>query len=340
MIHAATYLPVTKMERDDRFKFWTDKSYYFYGNMLVTPFVTGMNTRRNDFGKNADKLKIFADSGGYQIITMNKKIEPFAVLRWQEKIANVGFTLDVPPHSICRDYSKEQFQKCMVKSNENAEIMWQYKQNNEMQLWGVIQGKNVAECKKWYMDLTKNYDFDGYCIAFSINTDAQAPWIQQLMFAKTVPKRFHFLGGSEPLLVVTLAKLAQVQNIDYTFDTSSANVGARFGKYIDPNSFHHIWLSKKRKNRSKITKLPCNCPVCSKHTVNEIRWVPELINLHNLYVKVNFCNSVNATVEDDDKFKNLVNKYIQSNPTYRNHHDSIFSQIMGLIYGGNKEIVS
>jgi len=331
----ATYLPVVKMERDDRFRFWTDKSYYFYGNMLVTPFVTGMETRRGDFGSDADKLTIFADSGGYQITTMNKKIEPFAVLRWQEKIADVGFTLDVPPHSVCGDYSDKMFRKCMAKSNENADIMWQYKQNDEMELWGIIQGKDIDECMDWYEDLTKEYEYDGYSVALSINvgTKDKTPWIKQLMFAKSIPKRFHFLGWSEPLFVIVLAKLAKVMNIDYTYDTSTANIGARFGKYIDPTSFHHIWLSKKRKNRSNISELPCDCPVCSKHTVKDMCWVPELITLHNLFVKFNFCNSVNTKVGDDDKFKELVNKYIQSNPTYRNHHASIVSQIMNLIYG-------
>jgi len=331
----ATYLPVIKMERDDRFKFWTGNSYYFYGNMLVTPFVTGMNTRRNAFGKNADKSKIFADSGGYQITTMNKKIEPFAVLRWQEKIADVAFTLDVPPHYGGQENYDDWIRKCRLKSNENADVMWRFKQNDDMQLWGVVQGRDFDECKDWYEDLTKEHQYDGYSIALSINAGAKdkTPWIKQLMFAKTIPKRFHFLGWSEPLFVIVLAKLAKVMNLDYTYDTSTANIGARFGKYIDPNSFHHIWLSKKRRNRSTISKLPCDCPVCSKHNVEDLCWIPELINLHNLYVKFNFCNSVNTKVGDDDKFKELVNKYIQSNPTYRNHHASIVSKIMNLIYG-------
>ena len=223
----------------------------------------------------------------------------------------------------------------MGKSNKNAELMWHFKQNDKMKLWGVIQGKNFEECKRWHEDLTKDHEYDGYSIALSINAGAKdkIPWIQQLMFAKTIPKRFHFLGWSEPLFVIVLTKLAKVMDIAYTFDSSTANIGARFGKYIDPNSFHHIWLSKKRQNRSTISKLPCNCPVCSKHTVEDMCWIPELINLHNLFVKFNFCNSINTKVDDDEQFKKLVNKYIQSNPTYRNHRDSIFSQIMGLIYG-------
>ena len=62
-------------------------------------------------------------------------------------------------------------------------------------------------------------------------------------------------------------------------------------------------------------------------------WIPELINLHNLYMKFNLCNLVNIKVEADDKFKELVDRYIQSNPTYRYYRDSIFSQIMELIFG-------
>jgi len=331
----AIFLPVIYGGKGTQFGFWTDKSYYFYDSMLVTPFVTGMKTSREDFGKNADELTIYADSGGYQIVTMNKKINPFTILRWQEKVADVGFTLDVPPHYFSKEYSNEQFQKCMLKSNENAELMWRFKQNDDMSLWGVVQGRNVIECKGWYDDLTKEHEFDGYGIALSINAGAKdtIPWLEQLKFVKGIPKRFHFFGWSETLFVVVLAKLSQVMNLDYTYDTSTANIGVRFGKYIDPYTFNHIWFSKKKENRHNVSALPCDCPVCSEHKLKDMYDVPQLIFLHNLYMKLRFCHYVNALVSNDDMFKYLVDNCISLRPAYIKNHSSITSRIMHLIYG-------
>ena len=105
------YLPVVNRGIQEKYKFWTGKSYFYYPNMLVSPYVTGLDVTREDFGKNASKLNIYADSGGFQIVTMNKRVDPFEILRWQEKIANVAFTVDFPPHTISKNYSSKDFLK-------------------------------------------------------------------------------------------------------------------------------------------------------------------------------------------------------------------------------------
>ena len=88
----------------------------------------------------------------------------------------------------------------MYQSNKNANLMRRFKVNDDMQLWAVVQGRNFDECKLWYDDLTKDHPYDGYCISLSIHkSGTEIPWIEQLQFAKTVPKRIHFLGFSTGL---------------------------------------------------------------------------------------------------------------------------------------------
>lgn len=285
---SAIYLPVVNYGTSDKFRYWLKSCDVHYSNLLVSPFTTGWDRTRKHFGEG---VMIFADSGGFQSVTMNKKLASLDVLRWQERIANIAFTLDIPPHFFSKEYTQQEFKKCMYQSNKNADLMWRFKVNDDMQLWGIIQGRTFNECKLWYEDLTKDHDYDGYCISLSIHkSGANLPWIEQLRFAKTVPKKIHFLGYSDRLFTIVLAKLSQLMNLDYSFDSSTANIGGRYGKYIHPETEKHLHITQDR----TITRLPCSCPVCKKHSVEDLRREPQFINLHNLFVKIKFCKLANS----------------------------------------------
>ena len=298
---SVTYLPVVTFGTSDKFKYWLDTCDISYNNLLVSPFTTGWDKNRTHFSK---QNMIYADSGGFQAITMHKKLSSLDVLRWQERIANIGFTLDVPPHFFSKNYSEQEFQKCMYQSNKNADLMWRFRANEDMQLWGVVQGRNYNECKLWYEDLTNDHEFDGYCIALSIHkSNSELPWIEQLRFAKTVPKRFHFLGYSENLFTLVLAKLSQLTKIDYTYDSSTQNIGGRWGKYIHPQTYKNLPLKDMK-------ELNCSCNFCKNHSIDELRIETQYVNLHNLFTKIEFCKFANSLTDEEffSYIKELVNE--------------------------------
>ncbi|MCK5261484.1 MAG: hypothetical protein KAJ44_04835 [Thermoplasmatales archaeon] len=322
----AIYLPVVNYDSKEEFKYWTNNCPIFYNNLLVSPFTTGWDKNRRHF--DGKTLKIYADSGGYQVVTMDKRVASLDVLRWQQRIAHIAFTLDIPPHHFSKNYNKDQFLKCMYQSNKNADLMWEFNKDYDMQLWGVIQGKTYDELKMWYEDLTKGHEYDGYCIALSIHkSDADLPWIEQLRFVSTIPKCFHFLGWSEPLFVVVLAKLAQKMNLRYTYDSSTPTIGARYGQYIEPSSLSPVPFNKYK------SKLPCMCPTCSRHSVEEMMDTTQLLNLHNLYMKISFCRLANLAASDDDLFKYLLDEIIVMRPNYKKSRDVVESCVMRLLYG-------
>ena len=242
----AIYLPVTKYEKYKSHRYWLhDNPYFTYDTILVSPFVTGLDRSRKDF-KDAT---IYADSGGYQIATQGKRVSAVnVVLPWQENIADIAFTVDVPPHSFGDDFTEHQFMKCMKKSNINADLMWRFKVNDDMQLWGVTQGRTFNELELWYNDLTKEHEFDGYCISLSIHKSGTiGPWIEQLHFASTIPKRFHFLGSGTQLFALVLSKFARIMKKTYTYDTSSSTTGVRWAKYMIPETFNQLKFSSKER---------------------------------------------------------------------------------------------
>jgi tRNA-guanine family transglycosylase len=321
-IMASIYLPVTKFEKIPFHRFFNiDNPYFNYPNIIVTPFVTGMNRTKEEF-KDA---KIYADSGGFQIVTLGKKVKTLDILYWQQNIADVSFTVDIPPHSFGDNFTRDQFLKCMKKSNKNADIMKALKTNEKMQLWAVIQGTTIEELSLWYNNISDREEYPGFCISLSIHKSGKnIPYIEQLEFAKTIKKPIHFFGYSDNLFALILARFSRLTKQTYTYDSSTSTIGDRYGKYIDPINFKHISFSLKNRPPTLI----CKCPICTKYAARQLQFNTSLINLHNLYIKIKFCEFANIVSEYDELFVSVLDKYI---PDDKNH-DEIRSKALNLLF--------
>ena len=321
-------------------------NYYYYPYVFVSPFVTGLDTNRE---KDFPQAKyVVADSGGYQIGVHRKgvNVSVLDVLRWQESIADVAFTVDIPAYSYETEkegykyYTQEYFERCMKASNDNAWKMLEAQENQKMQLWGVVQGGNYQDLKKWYNALTKEHTFKGYTLpmASTFTPKSNEDFFGQLKFAKEVDTNFHFLGRCEPLLVVILAKMAQVTGHYYTYDTATAATGLMLGKYHDPMFLSSLSFSKKREavKFDKEGKPPCDCPVCSKHTVEEMINGYYTLFLHNVYVRKRFNDYINVMVQDDDIFREIVNKFLNLQPRYQKRKSELKAKINELIFEEKK----
>ena len=345
------FLPVTRLvnpEWNQNMHWNLPAPYFFYPYVLVTPFVTSMKRHRFHFGESADKLHIYADSGGYQIATQNKDVNVLDILRWQESIADIAFTVDVPLYSYdggepnYKAYTVEFFDRCMYMSVKYADRMKEAQENSKMKLWAVLQGKNKNEILKWHKAITKNHDYDGYCIAITaaVNVNREPlSWISQLETAHQLNTDIHFLGRCEPLLVLVLSKLSEVTGHTYTYDTSSTIVGPRFGKYYDPYFHNLIWLSNDKSKRPNITGLPCDCPICSKHDLDTVASTDYLITLHNLYCRNRFNEYANKIVGDDELFRYAVKHFLSISKVYNNKIDVIYNNIEHLVFGECKNVV-
>jgi tRNA-guanine family transglycosylase len=324
--------------------------YFFYPNVLVSPFVTGFNKSSKDFGQSRPKLKVYADSGGYQVATQHKSVSALDVLGWQEKIADVGFTLDIPPYAYeCNEknykvYTEHFFNIAMEKSIESANKMYEGRDESvKMELWAVLQGKNAEEIRRWYKEQTKHHEFVGYSIAITAAVNVMKEtfsWLGQLEVAKEIDTNMHFLGRSEPMLALILAKLASITGHTYTYDTSSAIVGPRFGKYFDPYFHNLLWLSQDLEKRPNITTLPCDCPVCLKHTLDEVANTNYLITLHNVYCIKRFNEYANAIATDDEMFDYAINHFLNISRLYSARKEQVKNQIDYIIYGERLKVKS
>jgi queuine/archaeosine tRNA-ribosyltransferase len=356
------YLPVSTLGDDawnESMHWLKPAKFFYYPKLLATPFVTGWKKKRANFETEENKkdLKIVADSGGYQISTQDAKVNALDVLEWQQGIADIGFTLDYPVHGYqsnvknYKEYTKEYFDKCMKASNDAAWSMLETNEENKyrypgaekkMEVWGVLHGRNITELREWYEHLTKEHTFPGYSIPITDTAKTNKGfgllgWFDQLPIAHEIDAPIHWLGRSEALIVVVVAKLSQVTGHNYTYDTSSSIAGPRWGGYFDPYYHNMISLSMHEERRAKLSGLPCDCPVCKEHTVEEMANSNHAMLLHNVYCRIKWNDYVNALVSDDDLFKITVNRLLDSNRSRAKQKNQIWDAIDQLIFSKAKK---
>jgi len=353
-ISGCRYLPVSITFNKPEWRysmFWYKKDYnehtkkyhcFYYDSVFVNPFVTGWKcSREKDFPQ---AKYVVSDSGGYQLgaHTKGTKASSLDVLRWQENICDVGFTLDVPAYSYVSEkagyqyYTDEHFNRCMKVSNANAVKMQSHQENEKMELWGVIQGGNYDNLKRWYDNLAKDCTFPGYSIPIASTSTPRhkESWLSQLKFAKELDTNFHFLGKCEPLMVITLAKLAQKTGKYYTYDTTSAATGLMLGKYTEPYFLSALNFTKHKDcvNFPPDSPLPCDCPVCQKFNVQQMIDGYYTLFLHNVYVRKRFNDYVNVMVQDDDVFNNLLNRILAQRSVYKKDKDVYKDKINNIVF--------
>lgn len=307
-------------------------SPYKYDKLLVS-YHYGKGADRDEVAPHV--TDIIGDSGGFQAVSMDIKIDPVEVIKWQNYYCDIGFTLDIPPIEIGKmihgDFLYgEPFKKCMNKSNENANIMMS-KKSEDLKLYLVIQGHNDESRQMWLDQGREEYDdWSGYSLSVKPQSDPYV-LIDWLHFSiKNDLKNIHILGVSGKLAIGILAYFGDKFD-SIKFDSSSFQIGRRFRRYIipgDSTNSMHLGVGHKIP-----TSLPCNCPICSKiddttifFRENEIKssHVGEMISMHNLYQMVEYTRKMVAIsyktelmIASNPKLKKLFN-YADHKMTIKN----------------------
>jgi len=332
-----TFTPVTANYKRKNMHWERDNRYFYYPSLFVSPFVTGTDCTKNDF---QGASLIIADSGGYQLKTgIARKVDWYEILQFQERIADVGLTLDVPPLSKkgrLEYYDKSRYEKCLQQSTINANRMLEHKTNKSMKTYAVIQGKDFDDAYKWFNNITKDHDFDGYAIPIAEikNVGDIQSFYDQIRLAKEINTDFHFLGNCTQLSMLIYSRLAQITRKNYTFDSSTASNAIRYGQYFEPHYHHRMRFTKNEEHRVKFDldkRPPCYCPICSKHTVRQLINNPMLTMLHNVYVLKEFNEYSFTVVQDYNEFSWLLKKIVESNSKYQKHSKEIIRLITSLL---------
>lgn len=217
-----------------------------------------------------DQLKVrtpdtflMGDSGGYQIATDKLKINwndqdnvdkvRLGILRFLEANCNVAATLDVPTFTIGKPGFKfNTFDCCLQQTISNLDFWMKHRENKDLRLLNVIQGRNNQEVDEWF-NAVKDYPTEGWCFS-SANSDSIYHIFRTLLILakhgklNETQKWVHILGRTMPAVSVLLTelqnKISEIVGVEFqiSYDSSSFVQAAITGSA----------LSSKLKNNLKI----------------------------------------------------------------------------------------
>ena len=222
---------------------------------------------------------IMTDSGAYQLMVYGRiEVTPEEILEFEKSIgSDIGVILDLPtPPGISREEAVERVKETLRR----AEKAIKEKPDN-MLLVGPVQGGIYIDLVEYSAEKLSVLDFDVYAIGGYTQLMEQYTFttvVDAVVAAKChLPpnKPVHLFGGGNPVML----PLAAALGVDL-FDSASYVLYARDLRYMTSHGIIRF---------DRLRELPCECPVCSKYSIEDLKDMPreELerkIAIHNLYV--------------------------------------------------------
>ncbi|MEM3011909.1 MAG: tRNA guanosine(15) transglycosylase TgtA [Candidatus Hadarchaeales archaeon] len=223
---------------------------------------------------------VATDSGGYQILRYGEiEADPEEIVRYQEEIgSDLAVILDVPTGArATREQAEETVRVTVERARRAVEA-----RSEPGTLWcAPVQGGRyldlVAECARSVGSL----DYQVHAVGSPVELLEGYEYEELVDLVMTAKQHLppdrpvHLFGAGHP----SVLPLAVLMGCD-TFDSASYILYARDGRY----------LTRERTLRlEELSFLPCECPVCSSLTPEDLRKKPEgervkAIARHNLHV--------------------------------------------------------
>ncbi len=219
------------------------------------------------------KMPIMTDSGSYQLYEYKDvEVSNKEILEFQQRIgSDVCVPLDIPtaPY-VKRERAKDDLEETLKRMREARSII-----QNEM-LAGVVQGSTFLDLREESAKRAAEIGFDVYAIGGVV------PLLESYKFdtlvdiimasKKNLPLNapVHLFGAGHPMLF----PLAVALGCDL-FDSAAYAIYAKGKRYITSDGTRKV---------EDLRYLPCSCPVCSSHSVNELKESEDLLASHNLWV--------------------------------------------------------
>lgn len=329
---------------------WTENSIFSHNAFLVSAYYGMKYHNLKENLKVRDDVTIVSDSGGFQVLTQNWRVEPIDLLKWQESNSDVAMTLDVPcvdPKTFVPLNDFSLFKKCTERTCRYLEIEERNRENYEVKMLNVIHGANKRELDYWF-EKVKNFNFDGYALAPKPSWDPMSVALHLAFINDRVEKTdyIHVLLGTghncAPIIAYASRDYKQL-----TTDNSTFSKVGRLRQYFLPFSGKYAEFGENFKG--KLKKLPCNCPVCSSIKVEDLNQPTQLSSrllfLHNLWINVQYFDFLDAMKDDEELFFDFVrtkcsNKAMKGLEFLRYSKENGFDKAYNKFFKSEKSLVS
>jgi len=239
---------------------------------------------------------IMTDSGGYPVMEYGDvEAGPEEIALFEEEIGtDIAVPLDIPT-GIC---GREKAEETVEKTLKNVEITLNILRERGIRraLWAApIQGGTHLDLLQRCAELEKEMGFDLYALG------SPTPLMEGYRFEKLFEmiytvrrvigfgRPLHLFGAGHPMIFPFIVALG----VDM-FDSASYYLYAKDERYITSTGTLRI---------DRIDYFPCNCPICSNTTPDELKELEReervrLIATHNLYACFREIQEIKQAIRD------------------------------------------
>jgi len=278
---------------------------------------------------------ILTDSGGFQVFSLSKPkwiteegvkfkshLDGRELLLTPEKSIGIQNKLDSDiamsfdecigfPHT--REYVEQSVERTLRWAKRGKDVF----NNPRQSLFGIVQGGEFEDLRKWSAIETAKLDFDGYSVGgVSVGEDPETK-LKMIEYATAyLPKDKirYLMGVGEPIDLID----GVIRGIDI-FDCVSPTRLARHGNALTRNGRMNIRNHKYMEDFTPIES-DCDCYACKNFTKAYIRHLivadesfgQRLISIHNIRFLTKLMEDIRTHIEKDDlkEFREeFYNKY-------------------------------
>ena len=262
---------------------------------------------------------IFADSGGFDLQDETEPPSPEEILKTQKRIgADIYATLDVP---VLPDMNSSEKNRRVNKSVEFAKRMSDAKDDDAL-LFATVHGDDPRTIRNSIRHLERKGEFDGFALGGMVPIRSNySKVIDRVLAAReATDKHLHVFG----LGGILYQPLLMYLGVD-SFDSSAFIRCGSHRRYFVPGFGDHTMS-----DFESLDQLPCGCPVCSSHTLEEVKASRDLVTQHNLWALVLEVRRFRWMVEIGEDIENYLDLRFQGNSVTKRAYNTAKQKVRRL----------
>lgn len=267
---------------------------------------------------------ILTDSGGFQVFSLakNKKkditeegvhfkshldgeplfLTPEESIRVQNKLdSDIAMSFDeCPPYPVTYDYMKNSVERTLRWAKRGKEV-----HSNEMQsLFGIVQGGEFEDLRKYSAIETVKMNFDGYSIGGTSVGEDKVTMYKMIDYA--IPylpqdKPRYLMGVGDPIDIIE----GVIRGVDM-FDCVLPTRIARHGNAFTRTGKINLRNAKFKEDFTPLEET-CDCYTCKNYTKAYIRHLitcdesfgARLLSIHNVRFLIKLVEELRIAIEED-----------------------------------------
>ena len=286
---------------------------------------------------------ILTDSGGFQVFSLakNKKkdiveegvhfkshldgkklfLTPELSIQIQNKLdSDIAMSFDeCPPYPVTYDYMKESVERTLRWAKRGKDVH----SNMNQSLFGIVQGGEFEDLRRYSAEKTVEMDFDGYSIGgTSVGEDKDTMYKMVEYAVKYLPenKPRYLMGVGDPIDLIE-GVIRGIDMFDCVLPTRLARHGNAFTRHGRINI-------KNLKYKGDFTCIDdgCDCYACKNYTKAYIRHLitsdesfgARLLSIHNIRFLVKMMEEIRDSIKNDTLLE-YKEKFIKE---YKNGKDN------------------